>query len=185
MLARRDYSVASLGDSRIPMQLQLANDDDAPGLVRMREAVNLRLIRDFGPGFWCASLSEHGALSAVRQAQVYVARHRGEIAATLALTTRKPWAINLGYFEHREKPFYLTNMAVHPEFQRQGLGRAAIEEARRIALAAGGDAIRLDTYDAQAGAAPFYAKCGFVEVGRTTYRSTPLTYFELKLDGKK
>ncbi|MGA2251618.1 GNAT family N-acetyltransferase [Terracidiphilus sp.] len=168
----------------MPIQLQLANDDDAPGLVRLREAVNARLVEEFGPGFWCMALSEHGALAAVRQAQVYVARHRGGIAATLALTARKPWAIDLSYFEPRERPFYLTNMAVHPEFQRQGVGCEALHEARRIALASGGDAIRLDAYDVPAGAGPFYAKCGFTEAGRAVYRSAPLIYYEMQLNGK-
>jgi GNAT superfamily N-acetyltransferase len=163
------------------IHLQLANDDDAPGLVRLREAVNAHLAEEFGLGFWCTKMSAQGALSAVRQAQVYVARQRGEIMATLALTARKPWAISLSYFEPREKPFYLTNMAVHPEFQRQGFGREAIREARRIALAAGADAIRLDAYDVPAGAGPFYAKCGFAEAGRAEYRETPLIYYEMKL----
>jgi GNAT superfamily N-acetyltransferase len=163
------------------IQLQLANDDDAPGLVRLREAVNARLVEDFGPGFWCTKMSAQGALSAVRQAQVYVARHRGEIKATLALAARKPWAISLSYFESREKPFYLTNMAVHPEFQRRGVGREAILEAKRIALMAGADAIRLDAYDVEAGAGPFYAKCGFIEAGRAKYREAPLIYYEMRL----
>jgi GNAT superfamily N-acetyltransferase len=131
------------------------------------------------------ALTEHGALSAVRQAQVYVARHRGEIAATLALAARKPWAIDLSYFEPRLKPFYLTNMAVHPEFQRLGVGRETIHEARRIALTAGGDVIRLDAYDVPAGAGPFYAKCGFTEVARAEYRGAPLIYYEMLLNGSK
>jgi hypothetical protein len=40
-------------------------------------------------------------------------------------------------------------------------------------------ALRLDAYDADAGAGGFYAKCGFREVGRVVYRKNPLVYFEL------
>ena len=29
-----------------------------------------------------------------------------------------------------------------------------------------------------AGAGPFYEKCGFTEMGRVTYRITPLIYYE-------
>jgi GNAT superfamily N-acetyltransferase len=171
----------------IPMQirLQLATDYDAPGLVTLREAVNLSLAREYGYGYWCAELTERGALSAVRHSPVYVTRYRGEILVTLALAARKPWAINLSLFQPRQQPFYLTNMAVHPDFQRQGLGREAIAEAERIALEAGGDAIRLDAYDVPAGAGPFYAKCGFTAVGRAVYRAAPLIYYELALDGAK
>ena len=39
----------------------------------------------------------------------------------------------------------------------------------------------LDAYDGAAGAGRFYAKCGFLEVGRKTYRGVPLVYFELML----
>ena len=35
------------------------------------------------------------------------------------------------------------------------------------------DAIRLDAYDAAAGAGGFYAKFGCTEVGRVSYRDTP------------
>lgn len=167
------------------IQLHLANDDDAPGLVRLREAVNARLSAEFGDGYWCAGLSERGALSAVRRAQMYVARRREGVVATLELSTRKPWAISLGCFEPRRRPFYLTNMAVHPDFQRQGVGWEAIQEARRIVLTAGGDSIRLDAYDVPAGAGPFYSKCGFLEVGRAVYRAAPLIYYEMVLDEKK
>jgi len=44
-----------------------------------------------------------------------------------------------------------------------------------------GDAIRLDAYDADAGAGGFYSNCGFREVGRVNYRGTPLVYYELLL----
>jgi hypothetical protein len=41
------------------------------------------------------------------------------------------------------------------------------------------DAIRLDAYDAKAGAYGFYASCGFTERGRATYRQAALIYYEL------
>ena len=72
-------------------------------------------------------------------------------------------------------------MAVAPEMQGRGFGRLCIEEARRIGREWPADAIRLDAYDAAAGAGDFYRKCGFREVGRVVYRSTPLVYFEMLL----
>jgi ribosomal protein S18 acetylase RimI-like enzyme len=70
-------------------------------------------------------------------------------------------------------------MAVAPGMQRQGVGRRLLDEACAVAAAWPSDAIRLDAYDASAGAGGFYAKCGFQEVGRITYRGVPLIYFEL------
>jgi len=56
---------------------------------------------------------------------------------------------------------------------RQLLGRA-VTAARRWPA----EAIRLDAYDADAGAGGFCRRYGFREVGRVTYRGTPLLYFE-------
>ena len=43
-------------------------------------------------------------------------------------------------------------------------------------------AIRLDAYKGPAGAGAFYAKCGFSERGRVSYRATRLIYYEMLLD---
>jgi GNAT superfamily N-acetyltransferase len=72
-------------------------------------------------------------------------------------------------------------MAVDPEYQRQGIGRRLLDEARSVARQWPAESIRLDAYDAPAGAGRFYAKCGFREVGRAAYRGVPLVYFELML----
>jgi GNAT superfamily N-acetyltransferase len=72
-------------------------------------------------------------------------------------------------------------MAVHPEMQRKGVGRQLLEKARSMAKDWPSDALRLDAYDTESGAGGFYAKCGFREVGRATYRKAPLVYFELLL----
>jgi GNAT superfamily N-acetyltransferase len=72
-------------------------------------------------------------------------------------------------------------MAVSVAHQGQGLGRHALDDARAAALAWPANAIRLDAYDAEAGAGGFYARCGFKERGRVVYRGDPLVYYELLL----
>jgi GNAT superfamily N-acetyltransferase len=69
-------------------------------------------------------------------------------------------------------------MSVEPEVQRTGVGRHCIEEAVSIATGWPSGGIRLDAWDAEAGAGGFYRKCGFREVGRVVYRQLPLIYFE-------
>jgi len=54
-------------------------------------------------------------------------------------------------------------------------------KAKQLAKAFPADGIRLDSFDAAAGAGPFYARCGFTERGRITYRDAPLIYFEFVL----
>lgn len=146
-------------------------------------AVADQLTRDYGPGHWSSAVSERGVLHAMRTSRVFVMRRRDELIATLCLATRKPWAIDTTYFTACKRPLYLTDMAVAPSSQRRGIGGRCVEEVRKVARACSADAIRLDAYDAAAGAGPFYAKCGFREVGRVTYRGTPLVYFEMLIEG--
>jgi GNAT superfamily N-acetyltransferase len=119
----------------------------------------------------------------MKNAAVYVVTRRNQVIATLNLCTKKPWAFDRKYFSVCKRPLYLVSMAVHPDWQRQGIGRLCIEGAKRLAKEWPGDAIFLDAFDAAAGAGEFYRKCGFREVGRATYRKTPLIYFEMLLPG--
>ena len=75
--------------------LDLASSADVQGLLELRAAVNRRLLEQCGEGFWIAKLTEKSMLFAMRQSSVYVARNRNRVVATLALSTRKPWAIRL------------------------------------------------------------------------------------------
>jgi GNAT superfamily N-acetyltransferase len=117
----------------------------------------------------------------MRTSRVFVARAGTEIVGTLRLTTKKPWAIDTSYFTSCGQPLYLLAMAVAPTQQRQGIGTRCLEKVKRIARAWPADALRLDAYDTNAGAGPFYAHCGFAEVGRVSYRNVPLIYYELML----
>lgn len=117
----------------------------------------------------------------MRNSTVYVATHQDQVIATLALCTKKPWAIDRKYFSPSRRPLYLVSMAVHPDWQRRGIGRLCVEEAKRLATEWPVDVIFLDAYDAKTGAGEFYRNCGFREVGRAAYRKVPLIYFELLL----
>ena len=100
----------------------------------------------------------------MRHSRVVVARRGKSIVATMRLATKKPWAIDVSYFAPAKKAIYLTHMAVIPSHQRHGVGQALLKEAVKQARAWPADAIRLDAFDAEAGAGAFYAKCGFREM---------------------
>jgi GNAT superfamily N-acetyltransferase len=160
------------------VRVATAIDGDAATIAALRTAVAQRLTLDFGQGHWSGIVTEKSVLRAVRNSRVLVAQNGSDIVGTLRLATKKPWAIDPKYFTKVERPLYLTDMAVHPAIQRHGIGRQLLEHAASAARSWPADAIRLDSYDAAAGAGPFYAKCGLREVGRVTYRGTPLIYFE-------
>lgn len=164
------------------IRLDPATDDDAETLAELRTEAALHLTAAHGRGPWSSGVTSRGVLGRMRTGTVFVARRRGRAVATLCLTARKPWAIDPSYFTPVPRPLYLVDMAVAPALQGTGIGRGCLEEAERIARAWPADAIRLDAYDAPAGAGGFYARCGYREAGRKVYRGTPLIYYERVLE---
>ena len=155
-----------------------AAPEEAALIAALRSGVAANLTARFGQGHWSSLPTERGVINGMRHAKVILGRTGGRLLTVVRLATKKPWAIDPAYFSACRRPLYLTDMAVAPEFQQLGLGRLTLAEACRVALAWPADAIRLDAYDAEAGAGSFYAKCGFTERGRVVYRKVPLVYYE-------
>ena len=160
-----------------------AEPGDAVEIAELRNAAADDLTRRFGKGHWSGHGTERGVRYDMRRSRVFVARESSAILGSLVLGTRKPWAIDVTYFSRCRQPLYLTAMVVHPGSQRQGIGRRCLELLPPIVRGWPADALRLDAYDAEAGAGPFYARCGFREVGRVAYKGSPLIYFEQLLPG--
>jgi GNAT superfamily N-acetyltransferase len=156
-----------------------ADSADALAVLELRVATARDLTARYGRGHWSIEGTERGVLNDVRISEVWLALRGRQPAATFRLATRKPWAIDASYFSPSARPLYLTDMAVRPDLQREGIGRLCVERMIAIAREWPADAIRLDAYDAEAGAGAFYARCGFTERGRTSYRGNPLVYFEM------
>jgi len=158
--------------------LKPATTTHATAIAELRMATNEKLTRDFGPGPWTPTVTEKSVLFALRNSRVYVVRDGRSIIGTLTLATKKPWAIDRKYFTKCQRPLYLLAMAVAPDHQRHGIGRAMLEEVNRTAKSWPADAVCLDAYDLPGGAGEFYAKCGYRETGRVIYRGAPLIYYE-------
>ena len=160
------------------LTFRLAVERDAPALAALHAAAADRLTGTFGEGRWSSRPTEGNVLRDIRTSRVLVACDAAGLAGTLRLATKKPWAIDPKYFTPVARPLYLLSMAVAPSRQRSGIGRSLIGEAMGMARAWPAEALRLDAYDAPAGAGEFYRRCGFTEVGRVEYRACPLIYFE-------
>jgi GNAT superfamily N-acetyltransferase len=163
------------------LSITAATLDDAKTIAALQTRVADDLTRQHGIGHWSAVVTEQNVARGIASSTVLVGRDEGLIVGTLRLVTKKPWAIDTAYFANVRRPLYLLSMAVEPSRQRTGIGTRLLEAARIAGERWPADAIRLDAYDSAAGAGPFYAKCGYREVGRVTYRSVPLKYFELLL----
>ncbi len=154
---------------------------DVPAIAALRNATAGALTARFGEGHWSTLVTERATAAGQRHARIRVGRSGTRILTVLRLATKKPWAIDTSYFTPVKRPLYLTGMAVAVGYQSHGLGRRALEGARAIALAWPADSIRLDSYDAAAGAGRFYAKCGFQPRGHVSFKGEVLEYYELLL----
>jgi ribosomal protein S18 acetylase RimI-like enzyme len=94
---------------------------------------------------------------------VFVAEIDGEIAGYI--TTR---------VNHWTKIGGIPNLAVHPKFQRQGLGKQLINAALDYFRAEGMRYARIETLEQNPVGAVFYPKMGFVEVARQIHYVRPL-----------
>ena len=155
-----------------------ATPDDVAVIAGLQNAAAGALTARFGPGRWSSLVNERGMALAQRHARVRVGRDGRHILTVLRLAPKKPWAIDVSYFTPVRRPLYLTGMAVSVAHQGQGLGSLALADACAIAHRWPADAIRLDAYDAKAGAGGFYTRCGFTERGRVVYKGDPLVYYE-------
>jgi GNAT superfamily N-acetyltransferase len=171
--------------ARARLSILPACEADASAIALLHTAAAAELTKVHGKGRWSSAVTERSVARDLSHSRGLVVRQGTSIVATVRLTTRRPWAIDPDYFTPAERPVYLREMAVEPSVQRLGIGRRLLARAVALAKKLPADAIRLDAYDATAGAGPFYAKCGFDEVGRVAYRGTPLVYFELVLANKR
>jgi ribosomal protein S18 acetylase RimI-like enzyme len=162
----------------VPLKFRDATLDDLAAIAGLRNAAAGVLTARFGLGPWSSLVDERGAALAQRRARVRIGRDGKRILTVLRLATKKPWAIDVSYFTPVKRPLYLTGMAVSVAHQGQGLGAIALDDACTVAEEWPADAIRLDAYDAKAGAGAFYARCGFTERGRVVYKGDPLVYYE-------
>jgi ribosomal protein S18 acetylase RimI-like enzyme len=76
----------------------------------------------------------------------------------------------------------ISKLAIHPEWQKKGLGKELMDFAEKIAK--NYDSIRLDAYSDNETAINFYKKRGFVQVGKIYFpkRDRPFYAFEKLLN---
>jgi len=158
--------------------ISVASSGDARALAALRCAVAQEMTRQFGDGHWSALPSQAEVLRQLRASHVLVARVGAEIVGTVRLVRPVLGAIDSSAFSPAENPLYVLGLAVAPQSRGLRIGRQLMEAAKDHARSSGAQALWLDAYEHEAGAGPFYSQCGFTQVGGTTHRGVPLSYFE-------
>lgn len=165
----------------MPIRFRDATAADIPQMTALQNAAAGALVQRFGDGPWGGVHTERSTELAMRHARFRVGVETRKIVCCLRLAQKKPWAIDVSYFSPVRRALYLTHMAVAVARQGCGVGRRALDDAGSIAQAWPAQSIRLDAWDAPAGAGGFYEACGFSPRGAVRYRGIPLRYFELLL----
>jgi ribosomal protein S18 acetylase RimI-like enzyme len=158
--------------------ISLANAEDVKALAAMRAAIAHDMTARFGDGAWSAVPGKVTVMKQMRASRVLVARRDAKVVGTVRLAAARPLAFDSAAFTPVNQALYVLGLAVAPQMRNQGLGRALMDAAKEAASSSGVDALWLDAYDHAAGAGPFYEKCGFRHVGRTTLNDQPLFYYE-------
>jgi GNAT superfamily N-acetyltransferase len=165
----------------VQLRFRDARAEDVAVIAALQNAAAGALTSRFGAGHWSSLVTERRVTVSQRHARHRLGVADKRVLTVLRLATKKPWAIDVAYFTPVKRALYLTGMAVSVTHQGRGLGKLALEDACTAARGWPADAIRLDAYDAAAGAGDFYLKCGFKERGRVVYRGDPLVYYEFLL----
>ena len=106
----------------------------------------------------------------VRRNTVTVAERAGEIVGLIVLGVD-------------DEGFLVDNVAVHPEHQGSGVGRALLEHAEVAARRAGYDSIYLYTHELMAENLALYSRIGYVEYDRRAQGDALIVYLRKQLDG--
>jgi GNAT superfamily N-acetyltransferase len=160
------------------VSIAVAIPSDAAALASLQMDVARDMTQRFGEGAWSAAPIEPDVARQVNESRVLVARRDAEIVGTVRLVRAVAGVIDTSAFTPVTTALYVLGLAVAPTARSQGVGRCLMDAAKDTVRAWPAQAMWLDAYEHSAGAGPFYLKCGFRAVGRTTYRQMPLTYYE-------
>jgi ribosomal protein S18 acetylase RimI-like enzyme len=99
----------------------------------------------------------------IQQNQVWVVEENGALIAVLVLVS----------CNHH---FHISNLAVHPAWQRRGVGTALLHHAEQQSQQVGYGEIWLHTNETMVGNIRLYSSLGYEEMYRQTYHATASIY---------
>ena len=161
------------------LRCRLATATDAAQIRAVRSAAAEDLTRRFGSGHWSQVSGVRTIRKHLADETTWAGEQSGELVATLRLTEAKIGFYRSAWFANPKSiARYLMHMAVSPDHQGFGCGTALLAEIEKVASKLGAECVRLDSYDAPAGAGPFYAKAGYTRVHSGEVNGVPLLYWE-------
>lgn len=124
----------------------------------------------------------------VHSKSMYVTKHESQCIGIIALSEKQnaqykqvKWLTDLG------RVLVVYRLAVHPEWQHQGIARRLMDFAEQFAVENNYDSIRLDAYSGNPRAVRFYERRGYKKVGQVYFpkRDMPFYCFEKVLEQRQ
>lgn len=108
----------------------------------------------------------------------------GEVVKTRSVTVAERGAeiVGLIVLQREDRELAIENVAVHPDHQGTGIGRALLEHAEDTARAAGLRSACLYTHERMVENLALYTRIGYVEYERRRYGSAWIVHMRKPLD---
>jgi len=112
-------------------------------------------------------------------------RKSGELVATFTLSRDVPPFCDSSLWSKAGEPaLYMTHLAVRPGDQRRGIGRRCVAHAEHICSVEGLRSLRFDALAEHEALLRFYARLGFLEVGRYEVFAREMVAFEKRISSR-
>lgn len=139
-----------------------STEADAREIVRLHAAIAERHRAVRGARPW--RVPSLGRVAATIASPVTILAREGDAVVGMFRLDPAKGFCGIAPFTEVPRFVYLSELAIRPTHQRQGIGRACLAEAERWARAHDARAVRLDTNDDAVGARRFYTACRYREV---------------------
>ncbi|RDI41364.1 GNAT family N-acetyltransferase [Falsibacillus pallidus] len=119
----------------------------------------------------------------LKRSQMYGMKNDGKLIGIIVLEDRGSKKHDHIDWQIKGSAAWIHRLAVHPDYQGQGLGKRLLVFAEKFAQQKGHDCLRLDVYSANPGAVRLYEKAGYVYRGQIQYpmRKQPYLCYEKTL----
>lgn len=175
--------------------IQKGSPGDIPGLVTLYDEINDALEAGVNYPGWEKGVypTRQDAVSGIAEESLFVIKEGARIIASVILNHHQEEiyaSVRWRRVCADDRVLVIHILAVHPEYQSQGLAKRLLAFALRYAADHGMESIRLDVYEKNTPAIRLYEACGFayiatVDLRLSEYRQERFRLYEmlLKKDG--
>ena len=162
------------------IKMSLAHSKDAADVLALRDAAAEWLVasgvQQWNPG----ELSVNDLLGRVEAGSLYVARHGGEMIATVTVT----WAYEMVWGNTHDGAGYIHTIVIDRRYAGNKLGEAVLGWAEAHIESTGRNIARLDCAASNSTLRDYYRRRGYTDVGDHEFSELPyypVTRFEKRL----